>query len=91
MKTNYVLIDYENKAFRLDQAPQDQNYVPYTSVSVIGQIKELCARAERRDQAGTVVSDFVAGDSQEFGLDGSDCRRTASRCPIDVRRLRHMY
>ncbi|MCW5667836.1 MAG: hypothetical protein KIT35_28705 [Piscinibacter sp.] len=34
-----VLIYEDREAFRLDPAPQDQHYVPYTSVSVIGQVK----------------------------------------------------
>ncbi|MBB5371327.1 MULTISPECIES: DUF6602 domain-containing protein [unclassified Janthinobacterium] len=34
-----VLIYESEEAFRLDPAPQEQHYVPYTSVSAIGQIK----------------------------------------------------
>lgn len=34
-----VMIYEDQEAFRLDPAPQDQHYVPYTSVSILGQIK----------------------------------------------------
>lgn len=34
-----LLIYEDREAFRLDPAPQDQHYVPYTSVSIIGQVK----------------------------------------------------
>ncbi len=34
-----VLLYEDREAFRLDPAPQGQHYVPYTSVSIIGQIK----------------------------------------------------
>lgn len=34
-----VLIYDDQEAFRLDPAPQDQHYVPYTSVSIMGQVK----------------------------------------------------
>lgn len=36
---NDVMIYEAREAFRLDPAPQDQHYVPFSSVSVIGQIK----------------------------------------------------
>lgn len=34
-----ILLYEDREAFRLDPAPQDQHYVPYSSVSVIGQVK----------------------------------------------------
>lgn len=34
-----VLVYEDREAFRLDPAPQDQHYVPYSSVSVVGQVK----------------------------------------------------
>jgi hypothetical protein len=34
-----VMIYEDEEAFRLDPAPQDQHYVPHTSVSILGQIK----------------------------------------------------
>lgn len=44
-----VLLYEEREAFRLDPAPQDQHYVPYSSVSVIGQIKNSA-----KDLAGAI-------------------------------------
>lgn len=38
-----VLIYADEEAFRLDPAPQEQHYVPYTSVSILGQIKNSAA------------------------------------------------
>ena len=34
-----VLVYEDGEAFRLDPAPQEQHYVPYTSVSIMGQVK----------------------------------------------------
>lgn len=34
-----VLVYEDREAFRLDPAPQDQHYVPFTSVSILGQVK----------------------------------------------------
>ena|GEM_PF-6162873 len=34
-----LMVYQDREAFRLDPAPQDQHYVPYTSVSIVGQIK----------------------------------------------------
>lgn len=45
-----VLIYEEQEAFRLDPAPQEQHYVPYTSVSIVGQIKNSA-----RDLPGAIV------------------------------------
>jgi len=34
-----ILVYEDGEAFRLDPAPQEQHYVPYTSVSIMGQVK----------------------------------------------------
>lgn len=44
-----VLVYEAQEAFRLDPAPQDQHYVPYTSVSILGQI-----RNSARDLPGAI-------------------------------------
>lgn len=41
-----VLLYEDREAFRLDPAPQDQHYVPYSSVSVIGQVKNSASDLE---------------------------------------------
>ncbi|MDH5835316.1 DUF6602 domain-containing protein [Luteimonas kalidii] len=38
-----VLVYEDKEAFRLDPAPQDQHYIPHTSVSVMGQVKNSAA------------------------------------------------
>jgi hypothetical protein len=41
-----VLLYEDREAFRLDPAPQDQHYVPYSSVSIIGQVKNSARELE---------------------------------------------
>lgn len=38
-----VLVYEDKEAFRLDPASQDQHYIPYTSVSIMGQVKNSAA------------------------------------------------
>lgn len=44
-----ILVYEDQEAFRLDPAPQDQHYVPYTSVSIMGQVKNAA-----RDLLGAI-------------------------------------
>jgi hypothetical protein len=44
-----VLVYEDKESFRLDPAPQEQHYVPYTSVSILGQI-----RNSARDLPGAI-------------------------------------
>jgi hypothetical protein len=52
-----VLLYEDREAFRLDPAPQDQHYVPYSSVSVIGQVKNSAGEIDGAiEQAQTCLS-----------------------------------
>lgn len=65
-----VMIYEDEEAFRLDPAPQEQHYVPYTSVSILGQIKNsasLLANALKQVQGSINAWDTMKKSLYSFG------------------------
>jgi hypothetical protein len=76
-----VLIYESEEAFRLDPSPQEQHYIPYTSVSAIGQIKNSArelSNAIKQVQESLKMWGEMRREALSGGLLNPVCQRVSS-------------